>query len=169
SVAAGPTFMRTPSAVVFDASSSWDSAAVESAVTAVVNPLWTAAGLGAGWTADNVAGAAVRRLDGLGKLYVAHRGNLLFLANDAPLLGTMLQRPLGATAGSAEITYAAGFRHARERANYERMMTALDFAGPAAQLNYGLVASRSDAPAFFSQDLASLSAALAPLREIDIT
>jgi hypothetical protein len=70
------------------------------------------------------------------------RGNLLVLANSADLLKEILSRVdrKPATDGA---TYIAGFRHAAERANFEKMMTALDYGKPQ--------------PTFFSGNIASLS------------
>jgi len=90
----------------------------------------------------------------------AYRGRLLFLSDDSLLLGAVLNRSATPPPAGA-LTYAAGFRHSRERLNYERVMTALDFTSP--------VPSDNGAPAFFSGNIASLSRALSNVIEIRVT
>ena len=126
---AGRTFVRMPCAIVLSASA-WDESAVESALTRAVEPLWTTAGLGAGWQAATAGNAQIRSLDGLGKLYVAVRADTLYLANDGALLGSILERTADSPASHSTATYTAVFRPARERDNYYHLMTALDFASP---------------------------------------
>jgi hypothetical protein len=106
-------FVETPSAIVLAGSSAWDPDSVRVALEG---------------GADNVEFTA--------------RGNLLVLANSADLLKEILSRVdrKPATDGA---TYIAGFRHAAERANFEKMMTALDYGKPQ--------------PTFFSGNIASLS------------
>jgi hypothetical protein len=100
-------------------------------------------------------------------LLFANRGQLLFLSNDSGLLAIVLNR-LGATPFTGTLTYAAGFRHSRERANYERVMAALDFAS-AGRLVFRLPDISARAPAFFSDNIGSLSQVLSKLAEIRMT
>ena len=168
-VPAPPAFVRMPCVLALSAASAWDQAGVERALTGVVEPLWTSAGMGAGWRRASAGNASVRALDGLGKVYLAARGNILFLANDADLLGAVLERGAAAVAMSGTATYAAAFRMARERAPYESLMTALDFAAPVNETEFGLAASATRVPAFFSRNLASLGRVLPPISEIRVT
>jgi hypothetical protein len=106
-------FVETPSAIVLAASSAWDPDSVRAALEG---------------GADNVEFTA--------------RGNLLVLANSADLLKEILSR-LDRKPANDDATYIAGFRHAAERANFEKTMTALDYGKPQ--------------PTFFSGNIASLS------------
>ena len=91
----------------------------------------------------------------LGPLPAAVRGKLLLVANDAALLASVLNRA-GVRPAAGRWTYAAAFRHARERANYARIMTALDFG-------------HENGPAFFSGNLGSLSEVLSGIGEVVVT
>jgi len=92
---------------------------------------------------------------------------LLFVSNDSRLLASVLDRA-GIPPAAGAFTYAAGFRHLRERANYERVMAALDFASPAD--NPGFFRTESPGvPTFFSGNLGSLSRVLASVVEVGIT
>jgi hypothetical protein len=106
-------------------------------------------------------------MDGLASLIFANRGHLLFLSNDALLLTAVLDRA-GAQPPTAAATYAAGFRHLRERPNYERVMAALDFTSPAGNADFGRPGGPG-APSFFSENLGSLSRVLSKLAEIRVT
>jgi hypothetical protein len=100
-------------------------------------------------------------LDALGHnrgITFAAQGPLLVIANDNDLLQTILARPR-TPMPAFTASYAAAFRHARERANYQRLMNALDF-GPA---------QPGQSPGFFSANIASLSTALRPINGIQLT
>jgi hypothetical protein len=118
-------FVETPSAIALMARSAWDANAVRSVLAS---------------GAENVEFRA--------------QGNLLVLANSTNLLHAVLSRtsrqpePNGAT-------YVAGFRHAQERANFEKLMGALDYNQPQ--------------PALFSGSIGSLSRVLARVTTETIT
>jgi len=156
---AAGTFVEMPAAIVVEGAGDWDADTVRSSLGAAAGKLWTTSQLGAGWTGATAGSHPVERLDGLGTLIFATRGRLLFLANDSDLLAAVLDRA-GASAASGALTYAAGFRHAREAANFERVMAALDF---------GLVGRASSAPPFFSGNIASLGRVLSQVAEIRVT
>jgi hypothetical protein len=158
SVSAGGTFVQTPAVLVFEAPAEWNAAVVQPALTAAVSPLWTNSGLGAAWVSGTVGRQSVERLDGLGTLLYAIRGRLLFIANDPTQLAAALGRIGTGGQAPAGLTYAAGFRHAQEAANFERIMNALDFSSPA-----------GNGRAFFSANLASLSRVLSFVSEIAVT
>ena len=153
----GGPFVRMPTVVVLDGSSPWNRDTVRAALSTAAGDLWSTAQLGAGWTSATAGRHAVDRLDGLGTLAFAIDGRRLFLANDLPLLASVLDRTAIAPP-ARPLTYAAGFRHSRESGNYNRIMAALDFGS-----------ARGEAPAFFSGDLASLGRTLASISEISIT
>lgn len=163
---ANGTFVQMPAVIVLEGASDWDRNAIRAALTAATGKLWTTSQLGAGWATDASSPQPIERLDGLGTLAFATRGQLLFLSDDSRLLATVLNRAATTTPASV-FTYAAGFRHSRERSNYERVMTALDFTSPVANDNADL--ERSGAPAFFSRNIASLSRVVSNLIEIRVT
>jgi hypothetical protein len=153
------TFIHMPSTIVLSARGGWDPAAVQTALGEAAAKLWTTSGLGGAWTISNAAGYTVNQLDGLGSLMYVARGSLLFISNDLPLLTAVVNRAGAAQAPATPLTYLAGFRHTRERANFERIMTALDFGagGP------------PGAPPFFSANVASLSRTLSNVSEVQVT
>jgi hypothetical protein len=159
SAPASETFVRMPSVIVLDGAKDWDRDAVRAALTAAAGKLWSTSQLGAGWVSGTAGRHPVERLDGLGTLTFAVSGRILFLGDDARLFAAVLDH-VGASAPSGVIDYAAGFRHSLERANFERVMTALDF---------GKSAEANDAPAFFSRNISSLSRVLLNVAEIRVT
>jgi hypothetical protein len=158
SASASGTFIDRPSAIVLSGSQDWDPIAVRSALAAAAGKLWTTSQMGAGWTTSNIAGFSIERLDGLGNLMFVNRGKLLFVSNDPQLLAAAASR-VGSPSTNTPLTYAAGFRHTRERANFERLATALDFGA----------GGNPGAPAFFSGNIASLSRVLSSIAEVQIT
>ena len=148
---AGHTFTRMPCVIVIAASVPWDESTLEPALTGAIEPLWTTTALGAGWQPATAGNAPVRALNGLAKLYIAVRGDTLYLANDSDLLGTVMQRAGVSSADAGTATYSAAFRLARERGRYESLMTALDSVTPSNETGYGFTASVTRTPAFFSQ------------------
>jgi hypothetical protein len=149
------------SVIVLAGTRDWDRGSVRSAVTAAAGKLWTTSQLGAGWVNGTAGRHPIERLDGLGTLMFADRGPLLFLSNDSRLLGAVLDR-VGTRPPAGAFTYVAGFRHLRERPNYERVMTALDFTSSAGN-------GRGGAPAFFTGNIASLGEVLSDVVEVRIT
>jgi len=158
----GP-FVRMPSVIVLDGAQDWDQDTVRASLGAAAGKLWTTSGLGAGWAGGTAGRHPVERLDGLGTLMFAQRGRLLFLSNDARLLASVMDRAVAPPSTSA-LNYAAGFRHLRERSNYERLMTALDFSSSA-----GGGPDFDHPPAFFSGNIGSLSRVLSRVTEIRVT
>jgi hypothetical protein len=156
SAADSGTFVHLPSVIVLEAAENWAPDSVRSALGAAAGKLWTTSQLGAGWVNGTAATHPVERLDGLGSLLFAAQGRLLFLSDDSGLLAAVLDRASTPQTTSA-VTYAAGFRHLRERANYQRMMAALDFTSPAGT------------PAFFSGNIGSLSNVLSRLTDVRFT
>ena len=153
SAAASGTFVQTPAVIVIEATGDWDRDAVRSGLAEAAGKLWTTGRLGARW----VNAGTIERLDGLGSLAFAIRGRRLFLGNNEGMLTAVLARS-GAAAPTGTLTYAAGFRHSRERENYKRMMAALDFTS-----------TGGNAPNFFSGNLASLSDVLSNIAEMRVT
>lgn len=167
SSAAPGTFVQMPSVVVLESPTAWDRNAVRTAFGDAAGKLWTTSQLGAGWTAGTAGRHPIDRLDGLGSVLVSTSGPLLFLSNDAPLLSAVLDRA-GAPSATAALSYAAGVRLRGERANYERIMTALDFTSVTP--GFGVFPPPGfAAPQFFSGNIASLTHVFSKLVEIQVT
>jgi hypothetical protein len=147
--------MSIPAVVAVAAGTDWDVPSVQKAVQGMVAPGLTAERLGLQWHEVKDAGGYYE-LDGLLPLQMAVRGKLLYFANDAGLLGSVLQaksQPLTQPA-----SYAAGFNHSRERQNFYK------FSGLVDQPS----AAREGEPQFFSQNIASFSRAFARLDSEEI-
>ncbi|MGO4886079.1 MAG: hypothetical protein ACLP59_35425 [Bryobacteraceae bacterium] len=158
------TFIHTPAVIVLSGAQDWDRNLVAGALSTAAGKLWTTSQLGAAWVSDTTGRDPSERLDGLGTLAFAIRGRLLILGNDLPLLAAVLGRT-AASLPAANLTYAAGFRHLRERSDFERIMTALDFTSAALPSEGG----EPQAPPFFSGNMASLSQALSRIAEVRVT
>jgi hypothetical protein len=141
--------MSIPAVVAVAAANDWDVLSLQKAVQDMVAPGLTAARLGLQWREVKDAGGYYE-LDGLSDVQMAVRGKLLYLANDAELLKSVLRakkQPL-----SQPVSYAAGFSHSRERENFYTFFSLVD--QPSA---------REVEPQFFSQNIASFSRAFAKL------
>jgi hypothetical protein len=165
---AAGTFVQLPSVVVLEGGQDWDRNQVRRSLTDAAGKLWTTSQLGAGWVTGTTVRHSIERLNGLGSLMFANRGRFLFLSNDARLLASVLDRA-GTPPAAGSFTYAAGFRHARERSNYERLMAALDFTSPAENARFGLAERGAGTPAFFSENIASLSRVFSGVTEVRLT
>ena len=160
-------FVVTPTVLVVEGSRPWDVAATRNALSAAAASVWTvAAGApGTGWTAHPRGSRTWYALDGLEPLEFAIDGNLLWIANSEQALGRVLDRA-GARAAASDIATVALFRHSAARDNYHRMMSMLDYGQPAG--NQPFAGFNVPPPAFFSQDLWSLSGVLASIREVEV-
>jgi hypothetical protein len=167
SPAAG-TFVPMPCVIVLEGVQDWNRDDVRSSLTAVAGKLWTTSQLGAGWVSGTAGRHPIERLNGLGSLIFTNQGRFLFLSNNSGLLAAVLDR-VGTTPASGTVTFAAGFRHSRERSNYERVMKALDFTSPAANTGLALPDRGDGASAFFSGNMASLSRILSGVTEVRVT
>jgi hypothetical protein len=142
--------LRIPAVVAVAAAADWDVPGVQRAVQDMLAPGLTAARLGLGWREVKEAGGYYE-LDGLSPVQMAVRGKVLFLANDAALLSTVLQtknQPLAQPA-----SYSAGFSHSRERQNFYKFSSMVDQRS----------ITKDAEPQFFSQNMASFSRAFAKL------
>ncbi|MGH9669574.1 MAG: hypothetical protein ACRD3A_05615 [Terriglobales bacterium] len=150
-------FVATPSALVFQSSSDWNPEAVRSALVPAVETLWSTSRLGLRWVERKQGAVSYAELDGLAHLAVGVRGRFLVIAENSDAVASLLGRASG-TPSSKGASYAAGFCHASERDNLARMVRWMEFPSrPAESLGES---SGSRQPAFFSQNLTSLSATL---------
>jgi hypothetical protein len=150
-------FIGTESAVALLGKNAWDANSVRAAVLASVDGLWTSGKLGLDWTTKQSNNRSYFAIGGLSPVVMAIDGPVLLLATSEPLLLSMLDR-LNAPAVNLEsrTIVSAQFRHGAERANFARMMTLIDRAAPVQE---GPPDGRE--PEYFSENLASLSSALA--------
>jgi hypothetical protein len=164
--AAAGRFIRTPTVLVLSAPAPWDAAPLRDVLTAAVETLWSTAGLGVTFQPTTLGHHAAEQLSGLAPLLFAVEGRQLFLANDATLLQAALNR-IGTAPLPRGPAYAAEFRHTRERADYLRIMQALDFSGRPQMFFFN--PQGNAAPHFFSENLNSLSAAFSFVNTISVT
>ena len=139
-------FVTLPCAIGLISNAAWDVQRIKDAV-------------GGAWTMQTRGVHTIYRADGLSPVTFSVDGALLLFANDAELLQSLVDRTPVPAGPSLNATYAASFRHDRERANYLRLMNALDFRQ----------SQTSQQPAYFSGNLASLSSALSRVNGIEMT
>ncbi len=156
--AAGGVFVGTQSAVVVSAARDWDGAAARAALRSAVESLWTVSDLGTHWVERRSGARTYFELDGLNHLAMAAEGRFLFVATNPQVLEAALA---GLAHPAAEVrgVYAAGFRHARERQQLVHLLRLVETPYGARGLTYRNPAGHT--PLFFSENLASLSGALA--------
>src|SRR6185503_5079766 len=133
--------------------------AARDALRAAVDPVWTKAHIGMRWIDATIGGQTFAQIEGLERVAIAERGNLLFVANDPVLLAAVLARtsepPL-----LTEGTYAAGFNHALERGPFAAMMRLVE--NPRG-------GDENREPMFFSENVASLGATLARVERVSVS
>jgi hypothetical protein len=137
-------FIKLPCAIGLTGRAAWNGDRLKQAI-------------GGEWTEQARGGHTIFRDAGLRQVAFSADGPLLIIANDGDLLLRMLDRQSNAMP-AFNATYAAHFRHERERTTYGRLMTALDFAQPRA----------GEAPPFFSGNIASLSATLRRVSGVEV-
>jgi hypothetical protein len=140
-------FVKRGAVIVVARQSAWPPGAARDAIRAAVEPVWAKAGLGVRWNEVRAGAQTFSQVEGLEAAAIAERGPLLFVANDAVLLASMLDAvpsPSLALRGA----YAGGFRHALERDRFVSVMRFIDHTS---------ARGTSREPMFFSENLASLS------------
>ena len=136
------------SAVALLGQSEWNESAVRSALVDFVRPSLTTGDLGVEWQKN---GEHVE-LNGLWTLSVAVRGKYLLISDNSALLTSMLANTNQKTTLKPAV-FAAGFDHQRERDNFVRLTGLLDKPEGGSEAG--------STPNFFSDNIASLSSALA--------
>ncbi len=164
SAVSGQGFVGNHSAVVLFSSGRWDEAAARAALGEAVESLWTASRLGVAWVERKHGERVYHQFDGLTRLAVTVDGPALVIS-DSPELLTATLDGLSTPSTSSDKTavYAAGFRHARERENFYRMTRWMDYPSLARSES-----SQGREPMFFSENVASLSRALAAVEDTSI-
>ncbi|MGH8631444.1 MAG: hypothetical protein ACREU7_11870, partial [Burkholderiales bacterium] len=162
---AGQGFIGNHSAVVLVSSADWNQSAMREALGDAVESLWTASHLGLAWVEHKQGERTYHQLDGLARLAVAADGPVLVISDSPELLAATLKglSSSGGKAGPGAV-YSAGFRHARERENFYRMMRWMDYPSVAS-----MGSSEGREPMFFSENIGSLSRSLASVEEVSMT
>ena len=142
-------YVRPHFAIALLGNAPWDAAAIRTALGSSAEGAWSE-GAEAVW---RNAANGVSELDGLGKIAMATDGKWLVIGDSAEIVNAVYsRRNRTAVAGAA---YAAGWRHARELPNFERMTKLIDFP----QLPVTEEPSGGEPP-YFSGNLASLGRTL---------
>jgi hypothetical protein len=143
-------FVRIHSVVVLLGQTEWNESAARSSLVEFVRPGFTTGLLGVEWQKN----AGYFELNGLWRLTVAMRGKYLFISDNSELLTGLLANTNQKTTLKPAV-FVAGFDHQRERERFVRLTGLLD--KPAGGSGTG------GTPQFFSENIGSLSAALADL------
>ncbi|HEY6263794.1 MAG TPA: hypothetical protein VIW93_03240 [Candidatus Acidoferrum sp.] len=141
-------FVRIHSAVVLLGQSDWNESAVRSSLVDFVRPSFTTGLLGVEWQKNS----GYIELNGLWRLAAAARGKYLFISDDSGLLAALLANT-NQKSTPAPAVFVARFDHQREKENFGRLAGLLD--KPTGGAGTG------SAPDFFSENIGSLSLALA--------
>jgi hypothetical protein len=149
---AAGVFLYTHSAIVLSAAAEWNLAAVQSALSEVIQPGLTANQLGVTWHSSS----RLWQLDGLWPLALAAHGKELLVSDDPALLQSLLAN-LDRKVDQSPAEFIAGFSHAHEGKNFR------DFSGLIDHPNHldSTVPDSTRQPQFFSENVGSLSSALA--------
>lgn len=145
-------FVRVHSGVAFLAATDWQETSVGSALVDFLRPSLTAGNLGLQWQPKS----GYQELDGLWNFAVAIRGKYLLVSDDSTLLKNMFTN-MNQKPSQKPVVLVGGFHHARERENFARLTGLLDCPNA----NPRGVSASEPYPQFFSDNLASFSAALA--------
>lgn len=145
-------FVRLHAAVALLGDSDWNETAVRSALVESVRPGLTAGQLGVDW--QSAAGS--QQLNGLWNLAATVRGRYLLISDHPTLLNELLANMTQKSASKPAV-FAAGFDHGRERGSFARLTGLIDRPG----VDVGAPAGAGHIPAFFSENITSLSFMLA--------
>lgn len=147
-------FVQMQMGAVIVAGQPWDAPAVQRAVSLALQPGLTAGQMGMGWIERNGKWGEYFALDSRVPVFLAVRGERLYLTNSADLLEQMLGREQAAPATQQDgVTFTAVFRHGKtEQENFEALFSRLDRAGDTSGSQ-----TEGQAPAFFSGNLDSLN------------
>ena len=143
--------------VVLSSTTSWDAAKLQSAVQQSLRGSLTTGTLGIDF---HPAGNDTFALTGPRPLYLAVRGNLAYLADDAALLQSLLSRQPPTPVQTLNTTVIAGFSHTAQRAPYTRLTSLIDATNAPSTADH----PAGNTPAYFSQNLRSLSDSFAALQ-----
>ncbi len=145
-------FVSMHAAVVLAGGADWDEASVRNALTSFIRPILTASQLGVAWKQSS----GYYELDGLRPLVAAVQGKYLIVSDDATLVRSMLANA-NRKSDAKPALFLAEFNHQRERENFARLTSVVDRP----DLNPSGAGRAQGQPQFFSENIASLSTALA--------
>jgi hypothetical protein len=157
-VDAAQVFTGSQSAIALLAASNWDAIAVRQALGSAAASLWSNR-TGTEWRAGT---DGIEDLQGLGRIAIAIDGRWLIVGNRRDLTGAVFARRNRTPLEGA--VYAAGWRHARELPNFERMFRLIDFP----QVPAAAAPGQEREPMFFSENIASLGRALGRVQSASI-
>jgi hypothetical protein len=168
-----PTTLWVPihSAVLLHAANPFDAQTLAAALQQTLRGSLTAANFGIEFHPTMVTGHQIFALTGPHPLFFAvlttpTQGNLALLTDNQPLLLQLLENTATSVPKStAPATCIAAFNHTTQRAPYARLTSLVDKVTPAATNT----PPSPTAPAFFSQDIASLSTTFARLQSERLT
>ncbi len=182
----GGVLVGNEAAVALIAESDWDAEAARTAMAAAIADFWSLSRLGVRWVErKNATGATYHSLDGLAKAAVLARGRILVVTGgsdpNVAIKWPSASSPAPAADGD-RFLYTSEFRHSRERANFIRMMRLLEQPEVDEAANRAANIARMRAqqqqpdsdepetrqPLFFSENLGSLSGALARVASTSI-
>jgi hypothetical protein len=161
-IAAGNVgFIQMQMGAVIVAQQPWDAPGVQRAVSLALQPGLTVGQMGLGWIARSGKSGEYFALDSRVPVFLAVRGDRLYLANTADLLEQMLGREPSAPAAQQDgVTFTAVFQHSkRQQENFRVLFSRLDKAGNASGSQ-----GDGEAPTFFSGNLESLNRMFADLK-----
>ena len=145
-------FVRLHSAFTLLGESDWNEAAVRTSLVDFAKYSLTAGQMGVEWQGR----AGVQELNGLWSLLIAVRGKYLFVSDQYGLLDAMLAG-MSQKVALKPALFVGGFDHGRERENFARLTGLLERSGSEASTAPNV----THTPEFFSENLHSLSSALA--------
>jgi hypothetical protein len=156
---AAQVFIGSQSAVALLGASAWDANAVRQALGSAAASIWSNRSTGTEWRGSL---DGTQELDGLGRVAFAMDGRWLIVGTSSELTSAMFARRNRAAMDGA--VYAAGWRHGRELANFERMFRLIDFP----QIPAAVTPGQERQPMFFSENLASLGRTLERVQSANI-
>jgi len=148
------TFVRSDVALALRASSPWNKAAVQSALTSAVASYQSVDGIGLQWRDVTSEGRTLSQWDGLVPLTMFVDGQTLWIGRSPGLLVAALNRSAGAAPQPA--AYFARYSHRAELAPYMKMMRMLDLSD---QPNYSN---------FFSENIGSLATTVDTIQSMSV-
>ena len=161
-----PTGLWIPihSAVVLQAATPWPLQTIAAALQQSLRGDLTTAALGIDFHPTPVSSHTIYSLSGPKPLFFALHNNLWLLTDDRPLLLTLLQQASLPAATSTPATILAAFDHTSQRTPYARLTSLIDATNqPATTPNPHGSSDVTATPAYFSQNLRSLSDSFAAL------
>ena len=153
------------SAVVLQATSTWNPQAIQAALQQSLRGNLTTANLGIEFRQDTAGGQTIYTLTGPKTLFFATSGQLCLLSDDRDLLVALLRTAARPVSQAQPATLIAGFDHASQRAPFARLTTLIDGTN---QARVGPNQNHVQPP-FFSGNMRSLSDTFAALASEHLT